>query len=211
MINEINQDSAIFKLLLAKGKKDPHYAWYPTSIDTLRNRLNKYVVYDVNDKQVEATVSNICYSFQFVELLIRLHNDIYLSNVIHRIINKQIVITIAELEQALLEVHDGRLFGKQISDASGKKHNLSFDFRIDKAKEFGEITNNLCKVLKSQKAYRNKVHLRSQLNDNEVLSDYSSSPSDNEVNKYVKNFNLLLEKISDVNIKIQLSGVDVVD
>lgn len=66
------------------------------------------------------TISNICYSLQYTGFLVRLHEELYLSHVIHRLINKQIIITVSEIEQGLLAIKDTRLFGDKLKEVDGK-------------------------------------------------------------------------------------------
>lgn len=191
-----NTDSAILKLLEAKKDNSSKEAWYPTSIEILRTNIIEFITEDNCNNNFNTTISNICYSLQYTELLVRLHEEIYLSHVLHRLINKQIIITISEIEQGLLAIKDAKLFGNNLKDEDGKRHNLSFNLRIVKANQFHYISNELKEKLLNQKSFRNRIHMRPSKDDC-LITDYDAFAQDITVVDCIKGLNSLIKELSD--------------
>lgn len=160
---------------LLKGHASRSYTekWYPIDVNRYRNALN------ISDTDIETSYmhKNISYSIQYLEFLQKQINELELSSVLHRILNKNFIITGVAILEAIFEylVSINNLENKKIQNLAGK---------IITLKEHPEILNldkSIYDTLDEIRKLRNGVHLSVKISSTEDDHDYEKYTIENQL------------------------------
>ena len=163
---------------LLKGHASRSYTekWYPIDVNRYRNALN------ISDTDIETSYmhKNISYSIQYLEFLQKQINELELSSVLHRILNKNFIITGVAILEAIFKYlilrndHISKKYAKNLynSIAGLKEHPdiLSLD------KEVYELLDKVRKL-------RNGIHLSVKISttEDEDAHDYQKYTTENQL------------------------------
>lgn len=173
---ELNNYSNVLPFgTLLKGHATRSYAekWYPIDIDRYRNALN---INDTDDS-IKCMHMNLSYNIQYLEYLLKQINELELSSVLHRILNKNFIITgVAILEaifRYLIGVHD-------LADKS--THNLvGMITKLNDNPEILNIDEQIYETLDEIRKLRNGIHLSVKISSTEDERDYKKYDEENRL------------------------------
>ena len=202
---EVDNDSYFYSLLKAHaaevanepGKSPSHYAAYGMPINILRQNITEYMYYGNSEKiekKIQATISNIAYTFQLLEFYINAKNELYLSYPMERMLNKEILITSFEIQEALISI----MFEGYYKAKTSKE-------RILKLKNEEKLSEDFINALDDERRYRNKVHLTGK--GGNPIPDYDIFDDTEMVNKSINLLNELFALRIHDDQKIVLPNV----
>lgn len=160
---------------LLKGHASRSYTekWYPIDVNRYRNALN------ISDTDIETSYmhKNISYSIQYLEFLQKQINELELSSVLHRILNKNFIITGVAILEAIFE------YLVSINNLENKK-NQNLAGKIITLKEHPEILNldkSIYDTLDEIRKLRNGIHLSVKISSTEDDHDYEKYTIENQL------------------------------
>ena len=160
---------------LLKGHASRSYTekWYPIDVNRYRNALN------INDTDTPTRIlhRNLSYSIQYLEFLQKQINELELSSVLHRILNKNFIITGVAILEAIFQY-------LVCSNNLGSKENQNLAGKIITLKEHPEILNidkSIYDTLDEFRKLRNGVHLSVKISSTEDDHDYEKYTLENQL------------------------------